>query len=78
MVGEFEAPDSLRHGAGERASLVSEHFTLKKAGRNRGAVEFHELPIRTGAQVVNRAGDQFLTGSGLAVNENGRIRWSDD
>ncbi len=49
VVGQFEAADALRDGAGEGAALVSEEFAFQQAGGNRRAVEFDER-ARAGAR----------------------------
>jgi len=38
---------------------MPEQLTLQQAERNRGAIQFNERAFATGAQIVQRAGDQF-------------------
>src|SRR5262249_49497451 len=71
-------PDLLSDRAGEGALLVSEELTLEKSGRYRGAVDLDEGALTTAASVMDGARDQLLAGSGLAEDENRRIRRSHD
>src|SRR5258705_2231177 len=77
-VGQLEPPDALRDRSGERALVVTKQFALDQAGREGGAIQFDECFAFSRAQIVNRAGDGFLSCSGLTVDQNGRIGWSDD
>jgi hypothetical protein len=45
---------------------------------NRSAIQFNEGAFATGAQIVLRAGNQLLTGSGLAQDQPAGIRRRDD
>ncbi len=75
-VRQFKAPDSLRHCPGERAFLVTEHFALQKAHRNRGAVQLHERMGASLAAFMNGARHEFLARSGFTQQEHGRIAGS--
>ena len=71
---QFEPADSLRNSARESSLLVPEKFAFEEPGRNSGTVHFHECPLATRAEIVNRASDQLLAGAGFTQNENRRIR----
>src|SRR5437899_11673668 len=73
-VGELEAADALRDGAGKGALLVAEQLALEQSRRDRGAVQLHERLRASRAQVVDRARDQLLPGPCLAVDQHRRIR----
>ena len=72
-IGQLKAADPLRDGAGEGASLVSKEFTFQQSGRDGGAIQFHERTRMPGAQVMQSAGNQFLSRPGLAINKDGGI-----
>src|SRR5215813_10165840 len=72
-VGELEASDPLCGRAGEGAAFVAEQLALEQGRRNGGAVELHERPSAPTAGVVNRAGNQLLSCSGLSEDEDGRV-----
>ena len=63
FVGEFEAADLARDGAGEGAFLVAEEFAFDQAGGNGGAVDLDEGSFAARAEPVDGAGEQFLAGS---------------
>jgi len=71
-VGELEAADFLADGAGEGAALVAEEFGFKKTAGDGGAIHFDEGAIAARTEIVNRAGEKFLAGSGFAEEEDGR------
>src|SRR5262245_28783141 len=73
LVRHLEASDSPLDGSRESALLMAEQFAFQQAARDRGAVELHQRTLTAGAQVVNGAGDQFLAGARLALNEDDRI-----
>ena len=72
-VGEFEAPDALRDGAGEGALLVAEQLAFEQAGGDGGAIELDEGAVFARARVVDGARQQFLAGAGFAVDQHGGI-----
>src|SRR5271167_4062819 len=72
-IGQLEATDPLRNGAGEGASLMSEQFAFQQSRRDRSAVQFHEGTRMPRAEIMQSAGDQFLSRPGLAINKDGRI-----
>ncbi len=77
LVGELEAADALRDGAGEGAALVPEKFAFEQTGGNRRAVELDERARVARAEIVEGAGDQLLARAGLAVDDDGGIGGSD-
>src|SRR5208337_1616853 len=72
-IGQLEATDPLRNGAGEGASLMSEQFAFQQSRRDGSAVQFHEGTRMPRAEIMQSAGDQFLSRPGLAINKDGRI-----
>src|SRR5271168_5046452 len=73
----LKASRSLAHGSGERTSFMPEKLALDQARWNRRAVDRYETVISTRAGVVNRLGDDLLTGSRFSMNENGAIHGRD-
>jgi hypothetical protein len=73
LVGSLEPSDGLRHGAGECALFATEELALQQGIRYRRATECDKAILAPGAALVNRAGDHFLAGPGLALYEDGRV-----
>ena len=73
LVGEFEAADLLRDGAGERAPFVAEEFAFQQPGGDRRAIHLDEGAVASPAQVVDGARDEFLAGARLALDQHGGI-----
>jgi hypothetical protein len=71
FVCQLEAAHFSGNGPGERSSLVTEEFTLQETKRNCGAVEPNERAVTPWAEIVNRARDQFLSGPGLSLYQDG-------
>src|SRR5579883_1573643 len=69
-VREFEAADFLGKGAGEGATFVAEKLGFEEPGRNRGTIDLDEGAFAARTEVVNGAGDDFLTGAGFALNQD--------
>ena len=65
-VALLELADAAPVGPGEGALLVAEQLALDERLRQGAAVDRQEGPIRAGAVLVDRAGDQFLPGAALA------------
>ncbi len=65
-----EQTDLVANRAGERALHVTEQFALEQAFGERAAVDREERSLRAHRQIVDVAGDDFLTGSRLALNEH--------
>ena len=74
LVRQFKASHFLRDRSGKCSFFVTEQLTLQKPERNRGAIQFNEGAFAAGAQIVYRAGNQLLAGSGLAQDQHARIR----
>jgi len=53
---------------------VSEEFALEGVGVDRGAVDPNKRPVSSWTAVMNRGGDQFLTGPGLSQQQHARVR----
>jgi hypothetical protein len=77
FVSQFETADPLRYGSGEGASLVAKELTFQKVQRNGSAIELYEPASAPGADVVNRARDQLLAGTGLSLDKNGGVHRRD-
>jgi hypothetical protein len=73
-VRQFEAAYALAQRSGESALLVPQKFALEQTGRYGRAVEFDEGSLPAPAQLVNSPRDQFLSGAGLSLDQDGRIR----
>src|SRR5580698_3515521 len=69
-VGQFHASDLLSDGAREGAFFVAEKFTFQQSRRDGGAVQLDESAIFAGAQIVNRAGNQFFTGTSFTQDQD--------
>ena len=66
-------PGFLFDRAGERAFFVAEQFAFEQRFGNRGAVDADVIRLAPPAQMVQRAGDEFLAGAALAENQNARV-----
>ena len=66
-----------RDGAGERAFLVAEELALEQRLGQRGAVDGDKRAPRARTILVDRAGDDFLSGAGFAKHENRAVGWRD-
>src|SRR5689334_17188320 len=66
LIRQFKASDFLTDGSSKCPLFMTEQLTLQKPKRNRSAIQLNKGAFATGAQIVYRAGDQFLAGSGLA------------
>ena len=73
LVGQFQAAHLARNRAGECALLVPEQFALQQSGGDGRTVDLDEGAITASAEAVNGARQQFLAGSGLALDEYGRV-----
>src|SRR4029453_8273044 len=69
-VGALEATLPTGDRPGERAPLVPEELGLQQRLGERTAVHAHERTILPRGQLVQRLGDQLLTGPGLAEDEH--------
>src|SRR6266581_2712999 len=58
----------VAHRPGERAFHVTEQFRLEQALRQRAAVQRQERPFAPRRQLVDVAGDDFLSGPRLPPN----------
>src|SRR6266436_3441369 len=74
-VGYFEPANALCDRSGECAFLVSEQLAFQQACRNGRAVELHEGFRPPWTQIMNGAGDQFLSRPRLAINQDRGVRW---
>ncbi|MCY1444534.1 hypothetical protein D9M71_610120 [compost metagenome] len=74
-MGCFSQADLALVGAGERALLVAEQFTLEQRLGQAGAVDHHQRAVGPGAAHVHRAGEQFLAGTRLTLQQHRNLRW---
>ncbi len=72
-VGFLDAAGLLFERAGERALFVAEQFAFEQRFRNRGAVDANVIRLAPPAQMVQRAGDEFLARAAFAENQNARV-----
>ena len=70
----LEAPLAHAHRARERAAHVAEHLRLEQRLGNGADVERDEAVRPPRAVVMNRAGDDFLAGPGLAGDQDRAVR----
>jgi hypothetical protein len=75
LVGHFEATNLLRDSAGKSALLVAKKLAFQKIEGNSSAIQLYERASTTRAEIVNRASDEFLTGTGFSLNQNSGIGW---
>ena len=66
-------PIRSRRGVGERALDVAEQLALEDVLAQRGAVQRHERLVLARAVLVDRLGDQFLAGAGLALDQHAGV-----
>ena len=64
-------------GAGERAALMAEQFAFQQGLGKGRAVHRDHLPGGALAAAMDRAGDQFLAGAGLAGDQDRGIGGTD-
>ncbi len=57
---------------------MPEQFRFEQRLRNRAAIHRHERLVAPRAGPMDRTGEQFLAGAGVAVDENARIRIGDE
>ena len=76
-VGELETAGLGLRRAGEGALLVAEELAFNERRGQGGAVYRDERPVAPRAVRVERAGEQFLAGAGLAEEQDGRVRVGD-
>src|SRR3970040_1846283 len=71
-VRELDLAEAARQGPRERPFLVSEQLALDERVRDGGAIDGDERTLPTGAVEMEGPGDEFLAGSALAGDEDGR------
>ena len=63
LVRRFKQALPICRSAGERAFDITEQFRFQQRVGERPAVDRHERLLCAGAEIVDRARDQFLTGA---------------
>jgi hypothetical protein len=58
--------DSARKGS----AFVSEELAFEETSRHRRTVHLHQISVSTGAELVNRSRDDFLSGASLSGYQN--------
>ena len=76
-VGDLEEALVVAVGAGERPLLVAEQLALDEVLRQRPAVDRDERHVGPLALRVERAGDDFLAGAGLAGDQHAAVGRAD-
>ncbi len=76
-VGLLETTDTGLYRAGEGAFDVSEEFRFQQVLRDRATVDTNQLVIPPGTVEVHRPGDEFLTRSGLSLDQDRRVQCGD-
>src|SRR6266478_7398293 len=76
-IGQRKTAHVRTNSAGESSALVSEEFAFQKTGGHRRAVHLDEVPATARTELVNRSGDDFLAGSGLAADQDTGISGCD-
>src|SRR5881397_2197490 len=71
-VRVLEDARSIADGAGERAARVPEQLGLHQIVGQRRAVQRAEWLVTPRSTAMNRAGDELLAASALAVDEHGK------
>jgi hypothetical protein len=74
----FKTSGPILHGSGKSASHMAEEFALEQLPRNGRAIDSNQRAIFASAAAVDFVGHQFFARSGLAQNEHGSFRGSDD
>jgi len=74
--GKFQPTRGLAHGARESPAFVPEEFALQQILGDRGAVDRAKRTTGAIAQLVQRAGQQFLAGTTLTLQQHAGARWS--
>ncbi len=70
LVGEFQSPDFLRNGSGERSLFVPKEFAFQQPRGDRGTIQLHKRAVLAPATFVNCACNELLPRSGLAEQKN--------
>src|SRR5262249_19688517 len=70
-ISKLETSQAALGGAGERTLLVAEQLALEQGLRQRADVDGDERLAAAIRQEVNRAGDELLAGTALALDEDG-------
>jgi hypothetical protein len=55
---------------------VAEQLAFEQTHGNRRTVDFDHRAVAAGAQIVNRARDEFFARAGFSTNQNGGVRRS--
>ena len=69
----LEEADLVLHRAGEGALLVAEEFGFEQVLGQRRAVDGHEGLVLPRGIEMQRAGDEFLAGAALALDQDGAV-----
>src|SRR5262249_27205411 len=78
IVCKFKAADALIDCAGECPTFVAEQLAFEQARRDGGAIDFDEVVVSPGAEIVNGVGDELFAGAGLSIDQHCRVCWRDE
>ncbi len=74
-VSRLKSSGGLRDRSGERASFMSEQFTLEEISRNSRAIKSDKAILPARAGIVNRLRNYFLACACFATHQDGAILW---
>src|SRR5580692_5531988 len=77
-IGKLPTAALLQQSAGECTFLVSEELAFDQPGRNGGTIEPDKCSVSSWTEAMNSARNQLFAGTGLAVQQDSRSRWSDN
>ena len=76
-VGGLETSGPIRDRSGEGPADVAKQFTLEQTLAQRSTIDSHKGSAPPQAQAMNGGRDEFLSGAGLAEQQDGGTRSSD-
>ncbi len=74
VIGQFEIAAPVGSGAGETAFRMAEEFAFKQLRRDGRHVDGNEGFAGSGAEPVDRAGEEFLAGARFSEQQHGQGR----
>src|SRR5208283_2318656 len=69
VISELKAASLLHEGARESSLFVAEEFAFHQTRRNRGTVQTNKSALPPRAEIMNCPGNQFLSGTGLTMQQ---------
>jgi hypothetical protein len=77
FVSQFETANLLRDSACKSAFFVAKKLALEQIEWNGSAIQLYERASTPRAEMVKRARDKLLAGTGFSLDKNGGIRRRD-